>query len=278
MSSTRPVRITEPTPRGASGRTGVALAAIEAGRDLLRVGVVQRHRHDAAAPVEQVDRAPVGELRDGQPRDVAQGLLVVERRGEQVARLGEEALAALGVLGLGDVLDDVHGEPLLVVEQGRLREQPALARRVARCTLRVSSSALGSPASSRLPGRSSSVTGRPSSRVIEKRAASSPLSAREDLLDRRRRRAARPPRGWRRPSGRRRPGRSPPPTARRGCARGAGGCGAARRSGACWPGPRAARSPSAREERELLVRAAAGARAARGRGCRAGRRRRPAAR
>ena len=76
-------------------------------------------------PSGQVDRAPVGQPRHGELRDPLERLLVVEAGGQHLAGLGEEALAQLGLLGLGDVLDDVHREgAALVLEQRGLRQQP----------------------------------------------------------------------------------------------------------------------------------------------------------
>ena len=45
---------------------------------------------DLAVRPDHVDRAPVGEARDAELRDLPEGVVVVERRGEQLARLGEE--------------------------------------------------------------------------------------------------------------------------------------------------------------------------------------------
>ena len=95
-------------------------------RDLGGVDVGDRDVHDPAVVVGHVDAAPVGEPRDDQARDALERRLVVERGGEQLARLGEEALAQLGVLGVGDVLDDVDRQAAAgrVLGQGRLGQQP----------------------------------------------------------------------------------------------------------------------------------------------------------
>ena len=59
-------------------------------------------------------------------RDTLERLLVVERGREQLAGVGEEALAKLGVLGVGDVLDDVDRQPLAgrLARERRLGEHP----------------------------------------------------------------------------------------------------------------------------------------------------------
>jgi hypothetical protein len=87
---------------------------------LVGVRVVECDALEPALLVDEVDRAPVGEGGDEQPGDVLEGLRVVERGGQQLAGFGEELLAPLGVLGTGDVLDDIDRELGLVVEQGRL--------------------------------------------------------------------------------------------------------------------------------------------------------------
>ena len=69
-----------------------------------------------AAVAEQVDHAPVGELRHGEPGDAAQRLLEVERSGQHAAGVGQQPLRLLGLLEVGDVLDHVD------------RQQAALGR------------------------------------------------------------------------------------------------------------------------------------------------------
>ena len=76
--------------------------------------------HDDVAdlPVlEDVHRTPVRDTRDGQPRHVAQGGAVIERRREDRAGLRQEALALTRLVHLRDVLHDVdreHRVPALV--------------------------------------------------------------------------------------------------------------------------------------------------------------------
>jgi hypothetical protein len=88
--------------------------------------------------------------------------------------VGEEARAALRELRLRDVLDDAHGELLvLVVEQAGLRQQPALLTR----GTQHGAGEQRRPLLARqqpLLGKSSRTTGEPSSSVTTKRPASSP--------------------------------------------------------------------------------------------------------
>ena len=68
----------------------VALLQLVGPADL--VGVLVRDREPLDLPVgaDDVDRAPVGEARDAELRDLAERVVVVERRREQLARLREE--------------------------------------------------------------------------------------------------------------------------------------------------------------------------------------------
>ena len=61
------------------------------------VGVGEGDVPQEPARLLQVDDAPVGEPGDHEPGDAGQGRLVVEGRGEDRARLGEEALLLLGL-------------------------------------------------------------------------------------------------------------------------------------------------------------------------------------
>ena len=63
----------------------------------LGVGVHARDLAGGAVGLHDVDRAPVGDVRDRKPRDLAQRALVVERRHKQPARLREEPQCALRV-------------------------------------------------------------------------------------------------------------------------------------------------------------------------------------
>ena len=69
---------------------GHALADLPGPADLLRVGMRHREPLDRAVACEHVDRAPVGQLRHDERGEVDERLLVLERRGEERARLGEE--------------------------------------------------------------------------------------------------------------------------------------------------------------------------------------------
>ena len=60
--------------------------------------------------VERIDDAVVRDARYQEPRQIRERRLVVERRGEQRARLGEEVEPRLGVALLGDVPEDVDHE------------------------------------------------------------------------------------------------------------------------------------------------------------------------
>jgi len=80
---------------------------------------------------QQVDTAAVGELRNGQPRDLSQRGGVVERRAEHAADLGQEPRAALGRLGgraadalaLQQVGDGTLGAGALETEGGVVRDR-----------------------------------------------------------------------------------------------------------------------------------------------------------
>ena len=83
-------------PRGESGSGGKRSRKARAARPGGREGDVR----DPAVLVRQVDGAPVGEPRDGELGHALERLAVIEARGEQLAGLGEEALAQLGLFGL----------------------------------------------------------------------------------------------------------------------------------------------------------------------------------
>ena len=120
-------------PPGIIRRGVVAAVEFFRQRDLARVGVMNGHAFDLPALAQYVDGAPVGDLRDGQARDLLQRLGVIHRGGEHAAGLGHEAFRQLCALDLGDVLEDVDG----VVDARRLRvgdrrgadDQPALLSR-----------------------------------------------------------------------------------------------------------------------------------------------------
>ena len=107
----------------------VALGELLGQRDLVGVDVRDRHALDLAdAVAREVDADPVGHPGHGEVRDCRQRRLVVERVGEHAARLGEEALGLLGLLELGDVLDDVDRQPhgaVGLAHRPRLDARPA---------------------------------------------------------------------------------------------------------------------------------------------------------
>ena len=76
---------------GVGARSREPLRKLLRPADLLRIGVRDNQPLHAPRLLDDVDGAPVGELRHGERRDVLQRRLVVERRGEDRARLGEEA-------------------------------------------------------------------------------------------------------------------------------------------------------------------------------------------
>ena len=123
-----PVRTTRPRPCSGFGRCGLVRAQALGERELVRVAV---GRHDLLAHsvvVDEVDGAPVGDLRDRRPGDVAQRLGVVHRGAERAAGLGEEAAAQLRRLDRRDVLDDRRGRDDLaglVAQRRGLEEVPA---------------------------------------------------------------------------------------------------------------------------------------------------------
>ncbi len=94
------MRSTEPEALLGVELLGLVFAQARGRAQLGRIGVRDRHRFARAVLGEQVDRAPVGDLRHGEPGDVAQRLLVVERGGEHVADLREELHPQRGALGV----------------------------------------------------------------------------------------------------------------------------------------------------------------------------------
>ena len=127
-----------------------------------------------------VDHAPVAEPRHGEPRHLGERALVVERRREQLARLGEEAAAVLRALAPGDVVEDVDREPhaaVLVAHGRRADDRPAPARRSRGSGSRPSARAARSPGARAVPAARSSGSGSPSSSRSSKRAISSAIGA-----------------------------------------------------------------------------------------------------
>ena len=95
----------------------------------LVVAVGDHYLPQGGVLVERIDDAVVGDPRDEQPRQIGQGRLVVQRRGEQRARLGEKVEPSFGVALLGDVSEDVdHELDAAVGRQDRRRtdDRPAL--------------------------------------------------------------------------------------------------------------------------------------------------------
>ena len=84
-----------------------AVVAKLGGKDeTIGIDVCHRNRNTVTGVVDQVHRAPVDQIRNGQLGDVAQCPLVVERRCQHLASAGQERRVALGALALGHVLDD----------------------------------------------------------------------------------------------------------------------------------------------------------------------------
>ena len=121
----------------ARARAGVGrVALLDVARELhpRRVDVLDRDALDAI-PAGEVDRAPVGDLRDREAGDRPQRRLVLERVGQHAARLGQEPLAHLAALEVRDVLDHVDRQPHgagLVDHRRGLHARPAVVDAPAR--------------------------------------------------------------------------------------------------------------------------------------------------
>jgi hypothetical protein len=106
---------------------------------------MDRHGFDLAVLAQHVHRTPVGDLRDGESRDLLQRLREVHRGGQHAAGLGHEALGCLRALDLRDVLVHVDREQqalgLVVEDRSGPRHQPALL--AARALDRVQQHRLG---------------------------------------------------------------------------------------------------------------------------------------
>ncbi len=109
-----PHRLGEAGPRGVRVGDGDALEAVLAG---------------------DVDHAPVGQVGHREPGHALQRVLVVERAGEHPSGLGEQPLALLGLLEVGDVLDHVdrlRDAAVRRAQRPRLHARPARFARGAR--------------------------------------------------------------------------------------------------------------------------------------------------
>jgi hypothetical protein len=81
-----------------------------------RIDVRRRHALERTVGLQHVDRAPVGEVRHGQPGDAIQRRLRVGHAGQLGAGLGQEAQVVLGVLAARHVQADAgHGQRMAVV-------------------------------------------------------------------------------------------------------------------------------------------------------------------
>ena len=121
---------------------GVGYRSSSASATCLRgVRVRDREPAERAAVLDHVDRAPVGQVRDREADDPCERRLVVQRRRQRRARLGEEREPLLRRLRLraGDVLAGQQPDPLLLGVLA-LDELPDLA---ADCGHRGSRSASG---------------------------------------------------------------------------------------------------------------------------------------
>ena len=95
-----------------------------------RVAVRDRDPLDQAAAGRDLDRAPVGELRDQQLRDPLERRVVVGRVRDQLAGARQQAVGELRPLHVGDVLDRGHRVEHLArgpLDRPRLGPGPALA-------------------------------------------------------------------------------------------------------------------------------------------------------
>ncbi len=70
--------------------------------------MLEGHGSDSTVAPDEVNSAPVGEPRDREPRDLLQCLPVIEGRGEQPARVREEAGSHLRAFPLRDVGQNTH--------------------------------------------------------------------------------------------------------------------------------------------------------------------------
>src|SRR3954463_11395984 len=127
VSSTSAIPVRANAGGGAARGAGARPAAVAGGGVALAVGVRRRDVADLVAGGGDVDRAEIRHLRDDEPRDRPERRLVVERAGEDLAALGEEALAALPAAALCDVLEDQQHEAQVAVgaaDGARLDEDP----------------------------------------------------------------------------------------------------------------------------------------------------------
>ena len=118
-------------PRVGSRVRRIALRQLGCKRDLGRVRMRESERMDAAVLLEQVDRTPIGDLRNGEARDGLQRSPVVEGFGEHGSRTKEELLGLLRPLLRVDVRrrsdPEVDRASVVVPERHRTSEVPAVA-------------------------------------------------------------------------------------------------------------------------------------------------------
>ncbi len=90
-------------------------------RESRRIDVMGRDALDLTLVLEEVDRAPIGDLRDDQSRHALKRLAVVHRGGQHATGLGHEALRDLQPVQLGEksCVVDRQGRPTRELEHQR---------------------------------------------------------------------------------------------------------------------------------------------------------------
>jgi len=81
----------------------VFLAELSRQANLVRLDVGNRELVQSSKVVRDLDAAPIGQLRDDEPREIRERFLIVQRPIEDVARLRQIAVRLFGALVLGDV-------------------------------------------------------------------------------------------------------------------------------------------------------------------------------
>jgi hypothetical protein len=96
------------------------------------VAVHQGQRPQLAVVIDHPDHAPVGERRHGEPGQLDENQLVVERGGKYGAGLGQVAQTAGGDSAVGDVTEQIdrveHGAGLVLDREGAHERPPDRAR------------------------------------------------------------------------------------------------------------------------------------------------------